>query len=204
MIYITSPSRKLDQTPPVQQQQPFMRLRPSTKLYAQSYANNNITVNTPKQPIDNIPKVTWGRPTWKFFHVLSIKIKDEYFQQLRPEMLNIINSICSNLPCPKCAEHARQYMNTVNFNSILTKEDFIKFLFIFHNEVNKRKNYPVFKYDDLHSTYSMYDFNDVCVEFINKFQQKTSNSHQIANEMHRSGQIKLIKSWILTNVDKFM
>ena len=68
-------------------------------------------------------EIKWGKPTWQFFHMLAHKIKPEYFKQVRIELLNTIYSICSTLPCPVCSEHAKQYMNSINFNNIQTKED---------------------------------------------------------------------------------
>jgi hypothetical protein len=74
-------------------------------------------------PVSNdsfVNKVKWGEPTWFLFHTLSVKIKESEFLRVRKELLNCIYSICVNLPCPICAEHAKQYLdNTQNENRIL-------------------------------------------------------------------------------------
>jgi hypothetical protein len=106
---------------------------------------NEVIKNNPKEET----KMTWGEPIWFLFHTLAQKVKPESFSIVRVELLNNIFSICANLPCPVCTNHAIEYLNKINFNTIQTKEDVIKMLFIFHNEINKRKNIPLFNYDDV-------------------------------------------------------
>ena len=107
---------------------------------------------TPAEP----PKkksMKWGEPTWFMFHTLAEKIKPEYFLVIRQELLHVIHSVCSNLPCPDCARHAKQYMNGVNFNAIRTKDDLRILLHRFHNEVNQKKGFPLFPFEQLSEKY---------------------------------------------------
>jgi hypothetical protein len=99
-------------------------------------------------------KQYWGRPTWIFLHTLAEKVNEEHFDTLKTQLYDFIIQICHNLPCPICANHARQYMKNVNFNNITTKQGLKKMLFDFHNTVNQRKSYPQFKITDLDTTYS--------------------------------------------------
>ena len=75
----------------------------------------------------NIPKSEekpyWGPPTWILFHSLAEKIKDEHFEAIKTELCNYILKVCLHLPCPICAKHAREYMKSVNFNNITTKQE---------------------------------------------------------------------------------
>ena len=92
-------------------------------------------------PIENVPKkVKWGEPTWFLLHTLSVKVKESEFKNIRVELLNQIYAICTNLPCPDCANHAKNYLDGINFNTIQTKEDLKMLLYTFHNNVNKRLN----------------------------------------------------------------
>tara|TARA_B110000285_G_scaffold181047_1_gene204268 strand:+ start:413 stop:997 length:585 start_codon:yes stop_codon:yes gene_type:complete len=107
---------------------------------------------TSKKPTDE--KIYWGRPTWIFFHTLVEKVNEEHFSIVKPQLCEFIVKICHNLPCPICAKHAREYMNSVNFNNITTKRALKRMLFDFHNEVNARKKYKQFDINMLDSTYS--------------------------------------------------
>ena len=113
---------------------------------------NNVTVKTREitkvnpeiSVVKETKKMDWGEPTWFLFHTLAEKVKEEEFQNIRVELLNIIYSICSNLPCPVCSTHAKQHLNGTNFNNIQTKQQLKDFFFHFHNIVNQRK------YNNLH------------------------------------------------------
>jgi len=94
------------------------------------------TIPPPPPPIQTptVGKVKWGEPTWFLFHTLSVKIKDSEFPKIRPSLLNYMYAICINLPCPDCANHAKAYLDGVNFNSIQTKEQMKRLFYDFHNE----------------------------------------------------------------------
>jgi hypothetical protein len=69
-------------------------------------------------PPSNVGKVKWGPAVWFFLHTVSVKIKDEHFQQLRVELLDMIYTICANLPCPTCSGHAVDYLKSINYSMI--------------------------------------------------------------------------------------
>ena len=77
-------------------------------------------------------KQVWGNNTWKLFHTISVKIKDEATYEDIQNVLVIIKDICNNLPCPVCSNHATQLFKSVKLNTIITKTDLIHFLFVFH------------------------------------------------------------------------
>ena len=116
-------------------------------------------------------RMTWGAPTWTFFHVLPEKLSNKNFITNKDGIIRLITTICSNLPCPSCSQHARQYMQKVNFNAINTVDDLRKMLYLFHNSVNERKKYAKFEYDDLIAKYSNLDFNQVVNKFMFHFQK---------------------------------
>ena len=95
----------------------------------------------------------WGNVTWYLFHGIAEKIKEDKFLELKPNIINIIKSICNNLPCPDCSEHATKFLNSVNFNIIQNKNDFKIFLFKFHNIVNSKTNKSQFLKEDFDNKY---------------------------------------------------
>ena len=96
----------------------------------------------------------WGNITWYLFHGIAEKIKEDKFSENKELIIKIIKSICSNLPCPDCAEHATKTLNNINFDSIKNKDDLKDFLFKFHNIVNKRTNKEEYKKEELDKKYS--------------------------------------------------
>lgn len=160
---------------------------------------NNDTISTEPQP----KKMKWGEPTWLFFHTIVYKIKDEKFQELRVELLNIIYTICSNLPCPTCASHAVDYLKSINYSFIRTKKELINMLYNFHNEVNKKKGFAIFPYDELESKYSTAVTKNIIFNFIIHYQDKHKSIHMIANDMYRSRQVVYLKEWFNNNFKYF-
>lgn len=148
-------------------------------------------------------KIKWGRPTWRFFHVIAHKIKPEYFKQVRKDMLDTIYSICSTLPCPVCSEHAKQYMNAINFNAIQTKEDLKDLLHNFHNAVNIRKNYAPFNREELDATYDQFNTVAVAREFMFYYKDRHRSVKLVADDLMRSRISVNIQNWF-NSVYQFM
>jgi len=148
-------------------------------------------------------KMKWGEPTWFLFHTLACKVKEEDFPKVRSELLGNIYNICSNLPCPVCAEHAVEYMRKINFNSIQTRRQLIDLLFNFHNEVNKKKGFLLFKYEDLDEKYSKAVTKNIIFNFMIHYQDKHKSIHMIANDLYRSRQVVVIKEWFNKNIKYF-
>ena len=153
-----------------------------------------------QQPVTK--KMIWGEPTWVLFHTLAEKIKDEHFQQIRVELLDLIYSICSNLPCPDCANHASSYMNNINYSTIRTKTEFKQMLYQFHNMVNKKKNVPIPSITIL-DKYKDANLISVLYAFMTIFQDKHKSIRMISNDFHRSRITLIIKSWFNKNIQYF-
>jgi hypothetical protein len=178
------------------------------KPYNQPIIKNQLPLNPPETPSTVVPegdgkKLKWGEPIWFLFHTLAEKVKEEYFLQIRQELINIIVSICSNLPCPKCTAHATQYLQKVNFNSIQTKSDFKKLLFLFHNEVNKNKNLPLFPYNDLDDKYSKANTKNIIQYFISEYSKTDFNVTMLSENMQRGMIIDKLKKWFIDNINYF-
>lgn len=145
----------------------------------------------------------WGAPTWYFLHTIAAKIKPAEFQQYKLQILELIKNICYNLPCPSCTEHAKQYIQRMNPTSIICKDDLIKFLFVFHNNVNERKHKPVFSYEELIEKYKNANLINITNNFLYYFKMEHHSVRMIADGMHRRRMAKNIQDWLHTNIHNF-
>jgi hypothetical protein len=166
---------------------------------------NVMNINKYNQPIAHVQlskeevkreqsgKIKCGAPTWYLFHTLAEKVREDSFHLIRKELLDIIYTICTNLPCPDCANHATRFMQGVNYDTILTKEDFKELLFKFHNSVNSKKGFPIFSRSELDDMYSRANTANVIQNFYNNFQ--STNMKVTTNSFYRATSISNIKSW---------
>ena len=154
----------------------------------------------------DVPKkksMKWGEPTWFLFHTLAEKIKPETFSEIRLELINVINLICANLPCPDCAKHATKYMATVNVSAIQTKDHLRIMLHRFHNEVNTKKNFVQFPYDNLTPKYSIAKTINIIHYFMIHFEDKGRSIRLIADDLHRTRVCSQLRAWFSKNIGYF-
>ena len=145
--------------------------------------------------------MVWGQPTWFVLHTLAHKIKDEYFDQLRPSFIELIVRICTNLPCPMCANHASEYLRRINFDAIQTKQDIKDLLFQFHNSVNVRKSMPQLSYAELDAKYDAANTVNIVQNFMATFQQSHNNGAQInVNTFSKNRAITHFNNWFRQNL----
>ncbi len=143
----------------------------------------------------------WGPSTWIFMHTLAAKIKESSFPVIGPSLILVLIQICNNLPCPECAQHAKQFWTKVKTANIKTKDDLINLLFVFHNMVNKRKQLPPFKYHNL--TY--YKTKNI-VQTYNSFSRNfnTRGNMSLINEsFRRNMMLSSLRAWLMTNLTHF-
>lgn len=156
-----------------------------------------------QQQTPSVGKVKWGEPTWFLFHTLSFKIKDNEFPKIRSSLLNYMYAICINLPCPDCANHAKAYLDGVNFNIIQTKEQLKRLFYNFHNEVNLRKGYPFFPYEELDEKYSKAITINIILNFMSHFSDRNRNIKLLASDLYRQKLCKVLKEWFNDNITVF-
>jgi len=172
---------------------------PSRPVLNHSTQSNSIIYNDPPKNENNM---TWGKPTWFLFHTLAEKVIESHFLEIRAKLLDCIYSICSNLPCPKCAEHAKNHLNSINFNTIRTKEDLILLLFDFHNLVNSRKEQPIFKYEELEK-YKTAITKNIINNFLIEYNKKSKNIRYLSDDLHRERISVSLKKWFSENYQHF-
>ena len=144
----------------------------------------------------------WGKPTWYLLHMLAQRIKESEFLNVRDGLLKTIYLICTNLPCPNCSEHAKQYLDKINFNNIQSKDELIKLLFSFHNIVNQRKGFPIFKESEL----VMYNNINIiiCIQmFMVHFSDKSGSYKLMANDLYRKRIVDDVRNWLKDNLIHF-
>jgi len=143
----------------------------------------------------------WGPPTWIFMHTLSEKIKPSSYPIAGKQIINFIILICRNLPCPECAQHAKEFWAKVKIQNINSKQDLSNLLFVFHNTVNKRRGAKPFKYEDL----SYYKERGV-LESFNIFARNFTtrgNMNLINESFHRNMMLSNLRNWLMNNIQHF-
>lgn len=141
----------------------------------------------------------WGEPTWLFLHTIAHKVKDESFTLVRRDLMNNIYAICCNLPCPTCSQHAKQYLDSINFSAITTKEQLKQMLFTFHNSVNARKSLPMFPVEQLDNKYSLAITSKIFNNFIVHFNDTYRSPGMIADDLYRKQLSKWLIEWFRNN-----
>ena len=144
----------------------------------------------------------WGYYTWLLFHTLAEKIKEEEFINEKDNLIYFIKTISSVLPCPDCSGHATHMLKHYNYKYITNKESFKKFLFEFHNIVNKRKQY---KHED-YSILKIYEkaiLYKILYAWDHYFSVKGVNTKMLTENMNRNRVKKNFIKYMNNNKHKF-
>uniref|UniRef100_A0A6C0I5N6 thiol oxidase n=1 Tax=viral metagenome TaxID=1070528 RepID=A0A6C0I5N6_9ZZZZ len=148
-------------------------------------------------------KMKWGQPTWYIIHTLAEKVKEEAFVSIRTELLRQIYNICTNLPCPICSTHATEYLNGVNFSTIVSKDQLKMMLFQFHNEVNKRKGVEELPLDECNAKYVTAVTENMFQYFLISTKERQYNVQLISNNAYRERVVKYFREWLTKNSGSF-
>lgn len=145
-------------------------------------------------------KIRWGEPFWNLFHVLAEKVVEEKFMEVRDSLLNLIYTICVNIPCPDCANHAKLYLHGINFKSIQTKLQLKDMLFQFHNSVNARKFVPLFPRAMLDEKYARGQIGPIINHFLMHFNYKHKSIRMISDDFYRARVSQQLLKWFNENI----
>ena len=184
--------------------------RNPNNMSGQMFTMNLVVPKNTAVPIDVAPikndvgkkEMKWAGPTWLILHTLAEKVDEITFSEVRIGLLNTIYTICTLLPCPICANHAKRFLDGVNFDSIAGKEDLKRLLFDFHNQVSREKNQPIYNYDDLR-IYQRTNTIKVIQNFMYHFSKKTGSMRLISDDLHRTRTITVMKQWFNDNMKYF-
>jgi hypothetical protein len=135
----------------------------------------------------------WGQPTWMFLHTLSLKLSEEKYAILKKEVFEIIKLLCASLPCPDCAAHASDHMRRASVPP--TARDLQKFLFDFHNSVNKntKKQQHVPQVLELYEKINLEKIFYICQHVI---LNQPYNPRLGINKMHSRLSLQKINAWL--------
>jgi hypothetical protein len=145
----------------------------------------------------------WGPPIWTLFHTLIERLNENDFHKnnVGLDLFFFIKRICRYLPCPECSQHASRFLDSVKSESIKSKNDLKKIIYVFHNVVNVRKKKPLYKFEDV-ASYQ----NKNLVHIFNRFIQhyKTQgNMNLISDSFQRQMITKNFRVWFIKNFHLF-
>ena len=144
----------------------------------------------------------WGRSTWILLHTLAEKVKEEHFLQIRNELFGMFLNLFANLPCPDCKQHALQFWRNVSMQKIMTKQQLIDVLWVFHNSVNSRTRHKQYKKTDLYA-YKILKLYDVFKIFIKHFNTR-GNEKLMADEEQRKRFLNSFIDWFKRKAGYFV
>jgi len=178
-----------------------------------SYKSRNVVPFPPIAPSEDIPiiessteekKMKWGEPIWLLLHTISYKIKNDAFLRLKSELLQMIYTICINLPCPDCSKHAKEYLDKNQIMGVRTKDELQLFLFTFHNVVNQKKGFPIFDFENFQSKYSTAITTKIIQNFMFHFKDRSRSTKLMASDFNRTHIVKMLTEWFQRNIQNFM
>jgi len=108
-------------------------------------------------------KNIWGPSIWNLFHGISYNQTSDKYEDIQ-NAINIIVTVCYNLPCPICSQHAKVHLAKYSLTKINTRSKLKQFVYVFHNAVNKDLQKPQFPQEGL-VIYETMDFNSILNQF---------------------------------------
>ena len=186
--------------------------RPTVSMIFSMSSQSNINNNSYIKPIvtnsentvtpSDEDKMKWGKPIWFFIHTLCEKVKEDSFNSIKNELIDIFKMICMNLPCPTCSQHATTYLKNMDINKIICKEDLKVIFFHFHNEVNKRKGYQEFPLSSL-SQYENANVKNMYLNFMYHFKEQYNSIKLMSENMYRLRVASNIENWLKAHTHDF-
>ena len=154
-----------------------------------------------------VSKSVWGPCVWYLFHTLAYKAVPENFAEIKTELIQYIQRICANLPCPECTQHATEYMRQHSrvLSMITTKDQLHQFLVDFHNVVNARKQKPRFTYEQADAKYKLAKTSDVVQYFFKIYGERSNggNLKLFVNGFQKQLLLSDFSAWMVRNYGKF-
>ena len=116
------------------------KLKKKTKKkvkYSKNYYNNKNGMMT----------YIWGPPLWHFLHTMSFNYPVKPTIEDKNKYKEFILSMGKILPCKYCRDNFKNNLKNTPLNnkSLKNRENFSRWMFDFHNEVNKNLNKPIHK-----------------------------------------------------------
>ena len=138
-------------------------------------------------------KSIWGNTTWYLFHTLAHNIKETKFSSVKSDLIYVVKSVCSNLPCPECSDEAVVRLNRVDFDKIHSKEQFKLLLFNFHNQVNIKLGKPIYLINELDEKYATANIRVICDNFFKIYSRNTNIPQMMSHSFRRQNTLSKIR-----------
>ena len=112
----------------------------------------------------------WGKLTWGLFHTIAEQLQEpKEFNNIK----KLVETICQNLPCPHCRDHAKIYLKKKTLDKyVKTRNDLKMYLYEFHNVVNvrtKKKIQPI-QILDQYSKINLFNLLNMWAKYFKIFQ----------------------------------
>ena len=101
-----------------------------------------------------------------FYCIPSQKTAGDVYRNNCEACFSFVRHISEHVPCHVCRMESRVYLSKVDCEELQTKECFKLFLFMFHNDVNRRLGKRLFTLSELNN-YERYG-DDRCASFLSK------------------------------------
>jgi len=153
-----------------------------------------------------VTKSVWGPCIWFLFHTLACKAVPADFPSIKTDLMNFIQRICANLPCPECTQHASGFMkqHAQRIAAITTKEQLQQFLVDFHNAVNVRKGKAIFTYEQAENQYRLAKTGHVIQYFFKIYGERSNGNLKIfTNGFQKQILLSEFSAWVINNYSKF-
>lgn len=150
-----------------------------------------------------VAKSVWGPAIWYLVHTLSFKVKTNHFHELKDELLDHFVSLCYNLPCPDCTEHAKQELKHLDKSKITNKKELCIYFVNFHNKVNVITKTKIFTVDEFISKYKTAVTRNVIANFFIVMTKTDHNVKLMTNSFHKSNAIVSLNKWLKMHGSKF-
>tara|TARA_A100001015_G_scaffold103396_1_gene114747 strand:+ start:575 stop:1030 length:456 start_codon:yes stop_codon:yes gene_type:complete len=138
----------------------------------------------------------WGKNIWFLLHGLIHKLNNEEFKNYKDDFIYIFTNIVFHLPCFECSRDAHSVIDVNKLKKFTNKNDMEKYIFDFHNYVNKKLKKNEFNYDDINK----YDKINIEIS-INNFKLIFSSNSNIPQLMGQSFHRQNILPLILIKIE---
>lgn len=97
-------------------------------------------------------KQSWGPKLWEVMHTFSFAYPITPSNIQKQSAMNFFSSIGYLIPCSHCSQHCLEYTRN-NPPQVRSKQELVNWVYIFHNEVNKRLGKPIYSKAQLYNKY---------------------------------------------------
>lgn len=143
-------------------------------------------------------KSVWGPVTWRFLHTLAAKIRPEFFNVQKENIILLIKNVCETLPCPECKAHAVSNIRRANLGNIVSKDSLINFLYEFHNLVNAQTKKRIAPRVVLEQ-YEIQNTAEAVNRFAEVYSATTHNSRLMTDSFHRKRFLEWLRQYLINN-----